>query len=78
MNEGSITGCQGKYVRDINVLGYREGFFWKAFQNKGGRKELVSQRVEFPEGPFVMVPLRNGNLALRFGVRRARGKEGCR
>lgn len=78
MDEGSITGCRGKYVRDICVLGDGEGFFWKAFQKKGGRKELVSQRVEFPEGPFVMIPLRNGNLALRFGVWRARGKEGCR
>lgn len=44
---------------------------------KGGMNELVSQRVEFSEGSFVMAPLRNGKLALRFGVRKARGKEGC-
>lgn len=40
---------------------------------KGGRNESV--RVEFPEGPFVMAPLRNGKLGLRFWVWRARGQE---
>lgn len=46
-------------------------------EKKWNEQELVSQRVAFPKGSFVMAPLRNGKVALQSGVQRARGENGA-